>query len=383
MTDVVVDLANIAGSTGPDDRIRFRVPAPRPAVDNKRVLTNSWEEYPASSKTTISLEPGETEVQIVSGWPTTPVEIYIPASGTHNLSDLMLVERLWDEGDQERFLQEVRESREATINAASEAGASATSAQASVDKASSSASKAASSASAAKSDAGKAAKSASSASDSASAASTSADAATASEENAAAHASTAAQHEVSAKGYAEDAEGSAERAATIAGSTRWVGTQLEVNGKLSPELMPEITISDAGTWVVEGTDTGVSAKGSSSWGAITGKPKVFPPGGHKHKMEDITDLPQVDYLTSGDTIPRRLAGGQVRVADPTDTDHAATKRYADERDVETLTEARALVEARPAFFSGKGAPPESIPGAVAGDYYLNETTMELYKITEV
>lgn len=57
----------------------------------------------------------------------------------------------------------------------------------------------------------------------------------------------------------------------------------------------------------------------------------------------------------------------------------ADKSYVDSKDAE----ARALVGSRPAFFSGSGAPPSSIPGAVVGDYYLDETTMELHKITGV
>lgn len=43
----------------------------------------------------------------------------------------------------------------------------------------------------------------------------------------------------------------------------------------------------------------------------------------------------------------------------------------------------AQVNARPAFFSGTGGPPASIPGAVVGDWWLDETAMALYKITGV
>lgn len=41
------------------------------------------------------------------------------------------------------------------------------------------------------------------------------------------------------------------------------------------------------------------------------------------------------------------------------------------------------VEMRPALFSGAGAPPSSIPGAVVGDMWLDTTTMTLHKITGV
>ena len=44
---------------------------------------------------------------------------------------------------------------------------------------------------------------------------------------------------------------------------------------------------------------------------------------------------------------------------------------------------KSYVNSRPALFSGTGAPPSSIAGAVAGDFWLNTTTMELHKITGV
>ena len=43
----------------------------------------------------------------------------------------------------------------------------------------------------------------------------------------------------------------------------------------------------------------------------------------------------------------------------------------------------AAMNARPALFSGTGAPPATITGAVVGDWWLNTTTMELSKITGV
>lgn len=50
---------------------------------------------------------------------------------------------------------------------------------------------------------------------------------------------------------------------------------------------------------------------------------------HKHTMADISDLPTVSYMAHGQTIARRLAEGRIRVGDPTDGDHAASKRYVD------------------------------------------------------
>ena len=44
---------------------------------------------------------------------------------------------------------------------------------------------------------------------------------------------------------------------------------------------------------------------------------------------------------------------------------------------------KGYVDSRPALFSGTGSPPSSISGAVAGDFWLDTSTMELYKITGV
>ena len=44
---------------------------------------------------------------------------------------------------------------------------------------------------------------------------------------------------------------------------------------------------------------------------------------------------------------------------------------------------KTYVDSRPALFSGSGTPPTSIAGAVAGDFWLDTSTMELHKITGV
>lgn len=75
---------------------------------------------------------------------------------------------------------------------------------------------------------------------------------------------------------------------------------------------------------------GVDGKpGTATWAGITGKPAKFTPDTHKHTMAEISDLPEVSYLNRGQTIARRLFDGQIRVGDPTDGDHAATKKYVD------------------------------------------------------
>lgn len=85
-----------------------------------------------------------------------------------------------------------------------------------------------------------------------------------SETNAKDHASDAAKHEVAAKGHADDAAASATRAGEIAESTSWDGDRLTVNGKTSPPLTAPktvFTISDKGTWVIDGKDTGEPVRG--------------------------------------------------------------------------------------------------------------------------
>lgn len=60
---------------------------------------------------------------------------------------------------------------------------------------------------------------------------------------------------------------------------------------------------------------------------------------------------------------------------PTADNHAATKAYVDA----LINELRN----RPAFYSGRINNPRSLPGARVGDYYFNEATQELHRITEV
>ena len=69
-------------------------------------------------------------------------------------------------------------------------------------------------------------------------------------------------------------------------------------------------------------------------------------------------------------------------ADPDGFRDAVDQRVAT---VEGLVDSKAdtsLVNARPAFFSGVGAPAD-VPNAVAGDYYFDTESGELHKITGV
>lgn len=114
--------------------------------------------------------------------------------------------------------------------------------------------------------------------------------------------------------YADEAKGHADRAASIAGSTRWDGDRLTVNGQTSPHLTgPAPTISENGTWVINGEDTGLRAIGKDGslrfedltqqqrdslkpellWGEIKNRPAAFPPDAHNHAWSEITQKPTV------------------------------------------------------------------------------------------
>ena len=75
----------------------------------------------------------------------------------------------------------------------------------------------------------------------------------------------------------------------------------------------------------------------------------------------------------------RDSAGRARVANPSNSMDIANKGYVDG----TIKETNARIYTRPAFYSGPGDAPATIPGARVGDYWLNETTMQLHKITGV
>lgn len=426
---------------------------------------------------------------------------------------------------------------------ATAAGQSATAAGTSATNAKTSENNAGKSASAASTSASQAATSAGNAKTSETRAGQSAGSAASSEQNAKDHASEAAQHEVAASGHADSAKQSADRAATIAGSTRWVGTRLEVNGQLSSDLTgpqgatgargatgpqgpqgvqgpvgpqgpkgadgtmtfeeltaaqraslkgdkgdpgpqgpkgdpgrpgdpataaervqtkdtrnanetpgwymstyPQSVVSEFKSTTPVGIDralglyamvytvtpwrdrsggypsqtayvgdrvlrrVGVSDTtwgawqdmAAVSWDAVDGKPSTFAPSSHTHPWSEITGKPTTfppashshdlldkatDRPTPG-TLVKRYSDGSFEVKNTTRPSDAVNRNYVDTAvsglaSTTALSTLEAQVNLRPALFSGAGAPPASIPGARVGDYWLNETTMELHKITRV
>lgn len=102
----------------------------------------------------------------------------------------------------------------------------------------------------------------------------------------------------------------------------------------------------------------------------------FAPAVHQHTLTDITDAPnRHTSLNTGSTLMSRDNFGRARVNDPSNALDIANKRYVDAAD--------ARIDLRPALFSGWGPPPKSIPGATVGCYYIDESTMELHKITGI
>ena len=94
-----------------------------------------------------------------------------------------------------------------------------------------------------------------------------------------------------------------------------------------------------------------------------------------------TDLAWQSGTAAADSVAVRGSGGRLLVGEPTVSGHAATKNYVDTA-VSSKADTTAM-NARPALFSGDGAAPSTITGAVVGDWWLNTTTMELSKITGV
>ena len=249
----------------------------------------------------------------------------------------------------EGWADSASESAASALGSAGEAAVSAEAAAGSASEAAVSAGEAADSAAVATERAGAAGDSATSAAGSAGEAGAAAGRAESSAAAAAASESAAGAAATSAGRSATEASAHADRAESVVDSVSWDDDRLTVAGKTSPSLRgPKGDRGERGE------------PGASTWDAISGKPETYPPEAHTHVMADITGLPS-EYPP-----------------EPHTHDVGSIDGLGDE-----LAEVRALAESRPAFFSGKGEPPSTIPGAVVGDYYLDETTMELHKITGV
>ena len=212
---------------------------------------------------------------------------------------------------------------------------------------------------------------------------------------AAASASSAAQSESSAAGHAQnsltcagqsesardesrlardEAVQAAENAQTGAPSDGWKKAELSqpVQDSLSRadtalQSMPVATEQAPGAIRLSG-DLGGTSQAPTVPG-LAGKADAA----HTHTTSQLTDYPG-HAVSAGAAfygwIPAREPDSDnIRVADaPAEWYHVTNRAY---------------VDARPALFSGAGAPPSSIPGATVGDWWLDTSTMELHKITGV
>ena len=223
------------------------------------------------------------------------------------------------------------------------------------------------SASSADSDAGAAAASASSAAQSESSAATHAG-------NALAHAERSEDARDESRLARDEAVQAAENAQQGAPSDGWKKSELAqpVQDSLSRadtalQSMPVATSSAPGGIRLSG-DLGGTAQAPTVPG-LAGKADA----GHKHPVSDLTDYPGHSVYSGsafyGKIPVREPDSANIQMTDePAEWYHVTHKGY---------------VDARPALFSGAGAPPSSIPSATVGDWWLDTSTMELHKITGV
>lgn len=181
------------------------------------------------------------------------------------------------------------------------------------------------------------------------------------------HASAAADSAAAAAQSAADAasvvsDGVADASVSIKGKVRLAG---DLAGTADNPSVPGLaTKSDKGHTHPMAEVTGLSAAIDGKLDKIAGVNRLY---GTSNTGEQYS-YPIGGTNANAGTIALRRTGGTVGVGTPAVGDDATPKQYVDRR---------------PALFSGAGAPPTSIPGAVVGDWWLNETTMELSKITGV
>ena len=108
---------------------------------------------------------------------------------------------------------------------------------------------------------------------------------------------------------------------------------------------------------------------------------------HTHTQAQVTGLTAAldgKADTSHTHTQTQVTGLSAALNDKANASHTHTTSQVSGLDTALSKKAdKAYVDARPALFSGSGAPPASIAGAVVGDFWLDTSTMELHKITGV
>ncbi len=371
MVNIKIDLRDVGGEpTGKHanrrDSVTVWAPAFRPATTGDFTVAPSPRKYHFDASGVVTLQGIEAgplivqfDVRQISGRDT--FEVNVP-KGTSTIPLRELIAGQYDYSppvisDAQRLLASARNLKEEMDSTAAEVKANAGASKRDAGTAKDGATRSESAAEAAKKSETSAAASAGGAKASASSASTSASKAATSEKNAAASASSAKQD--------------ADRVSKIAESTSWSGDKLTVNGKTSPSLTgpkgdvgpvgPQGTTGPAGPTGPKGATgdkgdvgpqgpTGATGPrgaagpqgptgpkgadgkdGATTWAGVSGKPSVFPPEDHKHKVADITDLPPIDYAVKGGALVKRYSTGQIAVPTVPDGDAvAASKKYVDD-----------------------------------------------------
>ena len=108
---------------------------------------------------------------------------------------------------------------------------------------------------------------------------------------------------------------------------------------------------------------------------------------HTHTQAQVTGLTAAldgKADTSHTHTQAQVTGLSAALNDKANASHTHTTSQVSGLDTALSKKAdKTYVDSRPALFSGSGAPPSSISGAVAGDFCLDTSTMELHKITGV
>lgn len=318
-----------------------------------------------------NVEPGPVQITIQGNGVTHDVRVHVPEEAEVDFLDLLGDVYEWEPAQVSAVKLAAREARKAADEAARVASAfrGAEQLEGWVADASESKDSAAESASAAAASAAAASTSETDAAISAQAASESATAARDSRDEAGVFAERAEKAAVASEESATESASSAGAAKTSS------DTATEAAGRA--EKAAEATAKDK-----DATTKSASAAAADADRAYTEAERAkqiaggdFAPTKHTHVVKDITDLPEVTSTPKPSSVPLREYDTMIRVDAhklPQYPGHLTNKKYVDE-----------LVSSRPAFFSGKGPAPDELPGAVVGDFYFDEESKELHKITEV
>lgn len=347
MTQIIGTLTDVGATPGPGT-LRIAAVDVRPDEKGQRTITTQWHSYPIDSKGKFRIPdavPGPAQIVIESTDISERIKVVIPStSQTVRLETLLPDDYEWPAP----VIGEAQQAMRDAIAEATKATQAATQAGTHAERAGESAASASSAAEFAARDAKDAAVSAKSAVSSASGATQSAGKAAASASQAGSSASDAKASATAASTSASQAEASADRAGRIASSTSWSGDRLTVNGRTSPPLTgprgPMGRVED-----------------------------------HAHPISEVNGLDvqldryenqlnyYVEMLKSMSAQSRELQDDVVAL----------------QTDLVSVRAELEAVRARPALWSGSGKPPSSIPGARKGDWWLDESSMDLYRITGV